>query len=226
MMGLHQLKKFLSYLWPFTRRYNSEINGTLEVTYINGKKVLDSENANYSYGKLQKILELGIKEVDLTSVENILLLGMGGGSIIHSLKEKFGYRGNITAVELDPKVIQIAETEFGIIETDRLQIIHQDAFEFVKNVHNRFQLIIIDLFIDTEIPSKFYGQEFCKNILRLNEHNGFLIYNMGISINDTLLIKDSLINHFEGNFSFQKSIKGLEVLLIGRKGKYCNSQES
>ena len=33
------MKNFLSYLWPDTKRFSSEINGILEVTYINGKKV-------------------------------------------------------------------------------------------------------------------------------------------------------------------------------------------
>jgi hypothetical protein len=76
------MKKLFSYLWPSTRRFSSEINGILEVTYINGKKVLDTKNANYSYGSLQKILEIGLTKVDLNKVDNLLLLGMGGGSMI------------------------------------------------------------------------------------------------------------------------------------------------
>ena len=88
------MKKFLSYLWPDTKRFSSEINGILEVTYINGQKVLDTENANYSYGSLQKILEFGLTKVDLKLVENILLLGMGGGSIIKSLRENIEYKVN------------------------------------------------------------------------------------------------------------------------------------
>lgn len=61
------------------------------MTYVNGKKVLDTENANYSYGSLQKILEIGLTKVNLKNVENLLLLGMGGGSIIHSLRNTFEY---------------------------------------------------------------------------------------------------------------------------------------
>lgn len=216
-MSLDQLKKFLSYLWPFTRRYTSEINGNLEVTYINGKKVLDSENANYSYGKLQKILEIGVKEIDLAGVENILLLGMGGGSIIQSLREKFHYQGRITAVDLDPKVIQIAKEEFSIIETDKLKIIQKDAFAFVKDTSEHFQLIIIDLFIDTEIPHIFYGNEFCDRISKLIDKNGFFIFNMGINVHKSAEVKKSLQAHFKELFHFKKSPKGLEVLLIGQK---------
>ncbi|MCB0455711.1 MAG: spermine synthase, partial [Aequorivita sp.] len=91
------MKKFFSYIWPTTRRFPSKINGTLEITYMNGKKVLDTENANYSYGSLQKILEIGLTKVELNAVENILLLGMGGGSVIHSLRNTFEYTKNIVA---------------------------------------------------------------------------------------------------------------------------------
>ena len=86
------MKKFLSYIWPITHRFSSEINGPLEVTYINGKKVLDTKNANYSYGSLQKILKFGLTKIDLKSVENILILGMGAGSVIQSLRETFDYK--------------------------------------------------------------------------------------------------------------------------------------
>ena len=86
------MKKILSYIWPVTRKFPSEFNGTLEISYVNGKKVLDTKNANYSYGSLQKILEIGLTKVNLKSVENLLLLGLGGGSIIQSLRETFEYQ--------------------------------------------------------------------------------------------------------------------------------------
>src|SRR5690606_3858014 len=142
-------------LWPFTRRYTSEISGVLEVTYINGKKVLDSENANYSYGKLQKVLELGLRQIDLSPVKNTLVLGLGGGSVVKSLREKFGYTEQIIAVDVDGEVIRIAQEEFAIKETEKLKIIHEDAFAFTKDTKGNFQLVIIDLFIDTKIPSLF-----------------------------------------------------------------------
>ena len=45
------MKKILSYLWPQTTKFPSDHNGNLEVTLYNGKKMLDSKNANYSFGK-------------------------------------------------------------------------------------------------------------------------------------------------------------------------------
>ncbi len=49
-------------------------------------KVLSSSHANYSYGALQRVLEYGLKQIDMRDVKNILLLGLGGGSVIETLR--------------------------------------------------------------------------------------------------------------------------------------------
>lgn len=216
-----KFKKFISYLWPTTRRFSSEINGILEVTYINGQKILDTANANYSYGSLQKVLEFGLKKVDLKSVRNILLLGMGGGSIIKSLRENFEYKENIVAIEIDPKVIQIAKDEFGITESKNQRIIQEDAFQYVKNSNESFQLIIIDLFIDDQVPSIFYSKEFCQNVAKLIDDSGSFIFNIGMNLKNDSDISQSVISNFGKNFDFQinRNVKGSNSLLIGKKSR-------
>lgn len=211
--------KILSYLWPVTRRFSSEINGTLEVTFINGKKVLDSENANYSYGQLQKVLEFGLAQVDLKTVKNILLLGMGGGSIIHSLRDNFGYNGSITAIEIDPKVIEIAGKEFGIAESQNQHIIQGDAFQYVENCKDAFQLIIVDLFIDTEVPAVFYERKFCQNLAKRIASNGFLIFNLGMGLKNDSEMAEKVTSYFGKEFHFQihPRVQGTNTLLIGKK---------
>jgi len=214
-----KLKKILSYLWPITRRYSSKINGLLEVTYIDGKKVLDSKNANYSYGQLQKVLEFGVEKIDLNGIKNILLLGMGGGSIVRSLREKFKYTGLIIAVEIDPKVIEIAKEEFGIVEYPNQSIVQEDAFIYVKNSNEAFQLIIIDLFIDSEVPTIFFEQEFCRNVADCIDLNGFLIFNLGMGLKENSGIIRKIMSYFgeefELNIHFQ--VHGLNELLIAKK---------
>ena len=81
------LKRLLSYLFPFTRRVPSPVSGHLEVTLYNGRKVLDSATANYSYGALQRVLRYGLQQLDLVQVRSILLLGLGGGSVIQTLRK-------------------------------------------------------------------------------------------------------------------------------------------
>ena len=57
--------KFLSYLNVIpVRKYESVYNGTLEINWLNGRKVLDTRNTNYSYGNLGKVLHKADPEGD------------------------------------------------------------------------------------------------------------------------------------------------------------------
>lgn len=103
------MKRFLSYIWPITKRIESAVNGTLEITWINGKKILDTKNANYSYGSLQRILKFGLSKTEVASTSDILLLGFGAGSVVQTLREDFNFTGKITAIEYDDIMISVAE---------------------------------------------------------------------------------------------------------------------
>ncbi|TYP98086.1 spermine/spermidine synthase [Tenacibaculum adriaticum] len=214
------MKRILSYIWPQTTKVNSDYNGILEVTFINGRKILDSKNANYSFGSLQQILEIGISKIDLKNVDSILLLGLGGGSIVSSLRNKFGFNKKIIAVELDQKVIDIAQKEFFISSSDTLVIKKYDAFNFVKNSNNQYDLIIVDLFIDNQVPKQFYTEEFCNNLSNIITTKGSIIFNLGINqINKDK--RNSVINYFYNKkeyktFQYEK-ILGTNSLLIANK---------
>ena len=79
------MRKILSYFYPITQKIETFQNGIVEITYYNGKKMLNSAHANYSYDSLQLILKYGLTKVDLKQVNAILLLGLGGGSVIQTL---------------------------------------------------------------------------------------------------------------------------------------------
>lgn len=81
------MKKFFSKFIPITiRSIPTEKNGIVKLVYENRVKVLSSSHANYSYGALQRVLEYGLKQIDMRDVKNILLLGLGGGSVIETLR--------------------------------------------------------------------------------------------------------------------------------------------
>ncbi|NJW54708.1 spermine/spermidine synthase domain-containing protein, partial [Salinimicrobium oceani] len=148
------MKKPFSYLWPLTKTYDSQFSGKLEVTWINGRKVLDSKNANYSYGALHEVLDRGLANIHADRATSVLLLGLGGGSAISLLRKKYGYYGKITAVEIDQTIIDISRKEFGIEEHHPLELICADAEAYVKSQSNKFGLIIVDIFLDLTVPEQ------------------------------------------------------------------------
>jgi len=174
---MSMFKKLASYIFPFSKKIHSNINGVLEVNWVNGKKVLDSPNANYSFGNLQKVLHFGLEKVYDSTVENILILGMGGGSVIQTLRNEFKYTGNITAVEIDPILIQIAHNEFGVVASPTLEIVLNDAVIYLQQNKQRFDLVIVDLFIDTEVPGGVMQKEFWLDLRNSMSENASVIFN-------------------------------------------------
>ena len=176
------MKRLLSYIYPVTKTIQSKYSGKLEITWYNGKKYLNSANANYSYGSLQRILKFGLKKINLSKVNSVLILGLGGGSVIETLRQDFNYSGLIEAVELDPAIIDIAKTEFGIEQNETLKIHCADAYEFVKDRSKTFDLIIVDLYIDLDVPNKFLDLKFWDHILALKNSSGSIIFNAAVKV--------------------------------------------
>lgn len=208
----------MSYLWPLTKTIHSNFSGKLEVTWINGRKVLDSPNANYSYGALQEVLDRGLSEINANRDEPVLVLGLGGGSVVHLLRKKYNYYGKITAVELDPVIIEIAYDEFKLKEHEPLKIICEDAQNFVMQTSENFGLIIIDLFLDLEVPPQFFTPEFWNNISGLLSKSGKVLFNAGINSAHEEQVNSLLKNDVFGiNFRKKENVYGSNTLVLGQK---------
>src|SRR5690606_10379548 len=129
------------------------------------------------------------------------------GSVIKSLRETFEYTKNIVAVEIDPEIINLAKQEFGISSSENLQIIEGDAFEFAKTSEEKFQLIIIDIFIDINVPPIFYGKEFCGNVSQLLDKDGSIIFNVSVNLENKSGSSEKIIAHFGSDLQFQMQQK-------------------
>ncbi len=201
------VQKFLSYFIPISiKKFNSEISKSLEVTWNNGELVLDSKNTNYSYGSLQRILRKGLKFIGFERIknfENILVLGVAGGSVIKTLVDEVKFSGKITGVEIDTKVVEIANNYFGLNKIPNCKIVVDDAFEFVLKTKEKYDLIIIDVFQDTTMPNFLFEDFFINRINFLLNINGFILFNtMVITKNDE--IRNQLYKtKFDKNYSLR-----------------------
>ncbi len=212
------MKRMLSYIYPVTKTITSKYSGELEITWYNGKKHLNSQNANYSYGSLQRILKFGLEKINLTNFNSILILGMGGGSVIKTLREDFNYNNAIEAVELDSVVVDIAKTEFGIIENNLLKIHCMDAFQFVQTNTKKFDLIIVDLYIDLTVPSKFLDQEFWNQVLSSKSIKGTVLFNASVNASNEAKV-DSLVNYLKSKVfqvDIYKKVNNTNTVIIAR----------
>lgn len=218
------LNRILSYLIPVVLyKKKSKLSKTLEVTWNNGELVIDSENTNYSYGDLQRVLKYGLEHIGFDTIaqkENILVLGVAGGSVIKTLIEEIHYKGKITGVEIDPEIINIANKYFNLQDIPNLTIIIDDAFEFVLKTKDRYDLIIIDIFQDTKMPSFLYQNFFTDRICNLLNHKGFILFNTMLLNKKQNLLNETYISSFKKeNFNIRaipRLEKHNELIVIER----------
>lgn len=175
------IRKFFSYILPVKiYKKKSARSKMIEVTWANGELVLDTENTNYSYGSLQRILRYGLRNIGyekILQMDHILLLGVAGGSVVKTLVNEIEYKGKITGVEIDPEMIQIANQYFNLHQIEQLNVVIDDAFEFVLKTKEKYDLIIIDIFEDTNMPNFLFEKFFTDRICAILKENGFVLFN-------------------------------------------------
>ncbi len=216
-------KKYLSYLNVINeKKYESAYNGTLEINWVNGKKILDTENTNYSYGNLGKVLHKALKQTksDFKSKNTeILVLGLGGGDVVKQLRDDFKSEAKITAIEIDPIMIEIAMNEFDVLPNQKLEIVKEDAETFLKYNKKTFDLIIVDLFHDITIPLFVFKQSFIQAVFNALPLNGSVIFNTFILEDEHEIRNNLFVRSLETKFKLQsfKNLYGHNHLIVAQK---------
>ncbi|WP_203364492.1 polyamine aminopropyltransferase [Bacillus sp. REN10] len=99
--------------------------------------------------------------------ERILVLGGGDGLAVRELL-KYKEVSDITLVDLDPQMVKLAdENHFlvdlneGSLKNNRVNIVHEDAFQFMEQAKGFYDVIIVDLpDPNNESLNKLYTLEF------------------------------------------------------------------
>ncbi|MCF1190154.1 methyltransferase domain-containing protein [Mangrovimonas sp. AS39] len=212
------MKRWLSYIIPFTKKVSSSHNGILEITWYNGKKHLNTQNTNYSYGSLQRILKTGLRQLNIEGCQHILLLGLGGGCVIETLRKDFDYQNKITAVDIDPTMISITKEEYGLQENEFLELICMDAHEFVSNATSKFDLIIVDIFVDDQVPKLFLERPFWSELVHRFSKQGQLLFNASLNGNSkNLKTIEEILNSNGFHCQWLTKVHGTNTLLLGKK---------
>lgn len=186
------------------------------VYFLNGKYILNTPKANYSYGVSHKAFRKIFIKVGIPSrnLNNVLLLGFGSGGIVSILHEEFKISCSVTAIEKDPIILEIGEKYFNIQRFKNLKINISDAFEFVKNCKDKFDLIAFDVYIDNVIPSEFETKDFLLLLKNILSKEGILVYNKDISTPD---MKEKLVNL---KLSFKEAFNDFDFFNISKNSVF------
>ncbi len=173
-------KKWLSHLFPLTLESSgSAYNPELSVLLDRGRLQLLSGNAIYSWDDLYHNFLLAFEDVNISErpVNDVLVLGLGLGSVPYMLEKVFGLPCAVTAVELDETVAELAMRYSLHRLQNPIDVVTADAGIFVDVTEETFDLIVVDIFEDDKTPEAFEHPDFLERCQELLNPGGLLLYN-------------------------------------------------
>ena len=118
--------------------------------------------------------------------KQVLIVGLGGGAMIH-FYEHYDAETKIDAVEIDEKVVQLAEKFFDVRTRKNTTIITEDAFLYFKSNKTRYDVIYMDAFLKPSEKTDATGQplrlktvEFYKGLREQLTPEGIVVINLNI----------------------------------------------
>ena len=92
-------------------------------------------------------------------VHSVLEIGFGGGRTAWYL-HRYLPNVQVTSVELDPTVVELAKKYFGIKEEPNFQIVNRDGRLFLSESKERYDIILIDAYRGPFVPFHLLTKEF------------------------------------------------------------------
>ncbi len=113
----------------------------------------------------QYIAYLHVGMVFLSTPREVLFLGLGGGAGVRSFRSSYP-EIDITAVDIDPEVVEVARRYFFLEEDEQLSLVVADGRSYL-NVHpDSVDMIILDVYNQDGYPSRIYTRESYKIMSR------------------------------------------------------------
>ena len=197
-----RLRRWLSYLTEQVLYVtSSEYNDYLHVSLVHGRLQLVAQDAIYSFGdyylNFRKLFEVFDFE-QLPERANVLVLGLGLGSIIELLEKLVEVDYEYVAVEIDPEIIELAAFYSLPQLNSPVEVRQADALSFLQLDARRYDLICVDVFQDATIPDHLNDAHFMELLHQTLAPGGALVYNRLAS---TAADKAAARTYFEERFN-------------------------
>lgn len=142
----------------------SEYNGHLRVVKTWGMgKYIQAGGLTQSGGIVESIWRSTLRQIKSAEykVQNILILGLGGGTLAKLLRKKYP-DAKITGIEIDPIMIELGK-KYLDLEKYNIDIKIQDARKFK---FGKYDLVIVDMYNGDNFPKEFESDEFLKKLTK------------------------------------------------------------
>ncbi len=135
----------------------------------------------YDYALAAPTMAMGYEDegevVEGTDTPDILILGMGTGTFAVQC-EKYFPGCNITGVEIDDKITDLAHEYFGLSEN--ITVYTYDGRAFLQADTGKYDVILVDAYQDITIPFQMSSSEFFGLVKDHLKDNGIMVMNMNM----------------------------------------------
>ena len=167
----------------------SKYNGNIKVVEFGDVRRLVVDNISQSISphsphthKLYWGKMLHLLKENFTHLNEVLLLGLGGATLVHLIHQEFP-DVTTTSVEIDQTMVDIANNYFDLSTVANNRIIVDDALRVVIEPHNfnirenQFNVVIVDIYVGEKYPDLGKTGNFIGNLKKLVAPEGMIIFN-------------------------------------------------
>jgi len=171
----------------------SKISGEIIVRDWLGERSLIVQGVIQSGGVVRAFWKTALKKLkaEKDQLKSCLVLGLGGGSVFRLVagwpsfwgfflpqKSKgFWPQAKIVSLEIDVEIIKAARRFFGLDNFKNLKIINSDAFGWLGSHRQKFDLILVDLYLGRKFPKEAEKNRFFENLKKNLAKNGIIVFN-------------------------------------------------
>ncbi len=176
-----------------------DVHGTWRIKESKKYKTLEFERSIYSIINKKGIFANGYWDFFLPLAEyyekpSILIIGLGGGTLVYQIRKIVNDGADIDIVEISSVDIEISKLYLPQLANEN--IYHENGIDFVRKCDKKYDLIILDAYLFSNIPPEFLEPEFVKNVSKLTKENTIFAINYALT--------------FSGGTHFKEFVKTLK----------------
>lgn len=185
----------------------SAINGRIDVWRSFGQWHIFVDGCCESTVDLERIWRKVINRLPKSlPISRVLLIGLAGGSHVNIIGKRWP-AAKITAVEIDPEMVELFHRIHKNKISQALEILTGDAAQIVPTLTGTYDLIIVDAFIGHDIPHAIAQRAFFDAVCARLDRNGFVLLNAYrqpsvLEVADRSLVRIATWKHSLNTFAF------------------------
>ncbi len=120
----------------------------------------------------------------LKNPQKILIIGGGDGAVAEEVL-KYNFVNRIDLVDIDEEVVKLSikylkKINKNSLKNKKVKIFFQDAFDFIANTKNKYDLIIADRPDPVGAGKSLFKEKFYKNVNKILSKEGIALFQSGV----------------------------------------------